>query len=90
MNEKEIKSEILLITEKFKQQFSTKFDKSKSQDSLSTNVNLLSEIENKYVDELDSTKKEYFKENKIILKSVINKFTKICHKDFIDFATTFE
>jgi dihydropteroate synthase len=90
MTKDEINAELLSITEKYKQEFSNKFDKSGKPDSLSKNVSLLAEVQDKFVEELDVAKKKYFKENNIFIKTRLNNFAKTCYKDYIDFATTFE
>lgn len=85
-----IKTELTTITEKYKKDYSTSFDRNGKPDTLKNNVMLVAELQEKLALELADTTKSYYKSHNVVDTSELDQFRNDLYMDFIKFSTTFE
>ena len=85
-----IKAELTAITEKYKKDYSYRFDRNGKSDTLKNNVMLVADLQLKLAEELAVTTKSYYKNHNVIDTYEIDQFRNDLYMSFIQFSTTFE
>lgn len=84
----EIKTELIKIKKRYYIEYSERFDRNKSLNTLQNNVLLVAELQLKLAEELVEKANEYYKNNAKSLE--LEEFRNDLYMEFIQFSTTFE